>query len=173
MIGYSKKNRENDLRECFWWKETACEQALCLGKGWKNREVHRLEKKKKPRLKFNPGLALTVVRTTEPSRTFTDNHSLRSRRLEVVGEKENGRARGRHERGVVSCRVVRVSFSRAHYNHLSTKETFFVPKVAVVESFEWIHKLKKPNQTKDTQITNGLIYLLAQTGRAGKPFADV
>ena len=128
MIGYSKKNIENDPREYFWWKETAYEQALCLGKGWKNGEVHRLEKKKKPRLKFNPGLALTGVRTTEPSRTFTDNHSLRSRRLEVVGEKENGRARGRHERGVVSCRVVRVSFSRAHYNHLSTKETFFCPK---------------------------------------------
>ena len=110
MIGYSKKNIENYPRECFWWKETACEQALCLGKGWKNREVHRLEKKKKPRLKFNPGLALT-----EPSRTFTDNHSLRSRRLEVVGEKENGRARGRHERGVVSCRFVRVSLSRARF----------------------------------------------------------
>ena len=27
------------------------------------------------------------------------NNSLRSRRLEVVGEKENGRARGRHSRG--------------------------------------------------------------------------
>ena len=140
MIGYFKKNIENYPRECFWWKETACEQALCLGKGWKNREVHRLEKKKKPRLKFNPGLALTGVRTTEPSRTFTDNHSLRSRRLEVVGDRENGRARGRH--GEVSCRVVRVSFSRARFfvcplipsacyagydNHLSTKETFFCP----------------------------------------------
>ena len=111
MIGYSKKNIENYPRECFWWKETACEQTLCLGKGWKNREVYRLEKKKKPGLKFNPELALTGVRTTEPSRTFTDNHSLRSRRLEVVGERENGRARGRHERGVVSCRVVRVSFA--------------------------------------------------------------
>ena len=74
-----------------------------MGKGEKNPEVHRLEKKKKPGLKFNPGLVLTGVRTTEPSRTFTDNHSLRSRRLEVVGEKENGRARGRHERGVVTC----------------------------------------------------------------------
>ena len=94
MIGYSKKNIENYPRECFWWKETACEQALCLGKGWKNREVHKLEKKKKPRLKFNPGLALTAVRTTEPSRTFTDNHSLRSRPLEVVGERENGRREG-------------------------------------------------------------------------------
>ena len=125
MIGYSKKNRGNYLRECFWWKETACEQVLCLGKGWKNREVHRLEKKKKPGLKFNPGLALTGVRTTEPSRTFSDNHP-------------------------------------------STKETLFVPKVAVAESFEWIHKLKKPNQTKDTQITNGLIHLLAQRG--GKTF---
>ena len=127
----------------------------------KSRGSQARKEKKNPGLKFNPGLALTGVRTTEPSRTFTDYHSLRSRRLEVVGEKENGRARGRHERGVVSCRVVRVSFSRAHYNHLSTKETFFVPKVAVVESFEWIHKLKKPNQTKDTQITNGLIHLLA------------
>ena len=28
--------------------------------------------------------------------------SLRSRRLEVVGERENGRARGRHARGEVS-----------------------------------------------------------------------
>ena len=45
MIGYSKKNIENYPRECFWWKETACEQALCLGKGEKNPEVHRLEKK--------------------------------------------------------------------------------------------------------------------------------
>ena len=97
----------------------------------KKSEVHKLEKKKKPGLKFNPwlkfnsGLALTGVRTTELSRTFTDNH-------------------------------------------LFTKETFFVPKVAVVERFEWIHKLKKPNQTKDTQITNGLIHLLAQRG--GKTF---
>ena len=33
--------------------------------------------------------------------------SLRSRRLEVVGERENGRARGRHARGV--------SFSRARF----------------------------------------------------------
>ena len=147
-------------------KRTAFEQALCSGKG--EREVHRLEKKKKPGLKFNPGYALTGVRTTEPSWTFTDNHSLCSRRLEVVGERENGRARGRHERGVVSCRVVRVSFSRACFlvcagydKHLSTKETFFVPKVTVVERFKWIHKLKKPNQTKDTQITNGLIHLLA------------
>ena len=115
MIGYSKKNIENYPRECLWWKETACEQTLCLGKGWKNREVYRLEKKKKPGLKFNPELALTGVRTTEPSRTFTDNQSLRSRRLEVVGERENGRARGRHERGVVSCRVVRVSFARSRF----------------------------------------------------------
>ena len=48
MIGYSKKNIENYPRECFWWKETACEQALCLGKGEKNPEVHRLEKKRSP-----------------------------------------------------------------------------------------------------------------------------
>ena len=160
MIGYSKKNIENYPRECFWWKETACEQALCLGKGWKNREVHRLEKKKKPRLKFNPGLALT-----EPSRTFTDNHSLRSRLLEVVGEKENGRARGRHERG-----VVRVSFSRARFfvcpllpsacfagydNHFSTNETFFAPKVAVVERFEWIHTSKNPTKLKIRESPTG------------------
>ena len=167
MIGYSKKNIENYPRECFWWKETACEQVLCLGKRWKNREVHRLEKKKKPGLKFNPGFALTGVPTTEPSRTFTDNHSLRSRRLEVLGERENGRARGRHERSVVSCVSPSRApvFSCAHYfkapagydNHLSTKETFFVPKMAVVERFEWILKLKKPNQTKHTQITHGLI----------------
>ena len=39
--------------------------------------------------------------------------SLRSRRLEVVGERENGRARGRHARGEG------VSFSRARF--------FFVP----------------------------------------------
>ena len=32
-------------------------------------------------------------------------NSLRSRRLEVVGERENGRARGRHARGEVSLRV--------------------------------------------------------------------
>ena len=32
-------------------------------------------------------------------------NSLRSRRLEVVGERENGRARGRHARGEVSPRV--------------------------------------------------------------------
>ena len=42
MIGYSEKNRENIL-------ETAFDN-----------------KKKKPRLKFNPRLALTGVRTTEP-----------------------------------------------------------------------------------------------------------
>ena len=35
--------------------------------------------------------------------------SLRSRRLEVVGERENGRARGRHARGEG------VSFSRARF----------------------------------------------------------
>ena len=40
MIGYSNKKRENYLRECFW------------------------KKIKKPRLKFNPGLALTGIRTT-------------------------------------------------------------------------------------------------------------
>jgi len=32
-------------------------------------------------------------------------NSLRSRRLEVVGERENGRARGRHAKGEVSPRV--------------------------------------------------------------------
>ena len=111
-----------------------------FGERWKKSRGSQVRKKKKPGLKFNPGLVLTGVRTTEPSRTFTDNHSLRSRRLEVVGERENGRARGRHERGVVSCRVVRVSFSRTRFfvwpllpsvcyagydNHLSTKETFF------------------------------------------------
>ena len=32
-------------------------------------------------------------------------NSLRRRRLEVVGERENGRARGRHARGEVSPRV--------------------------------------------------------------------
>ena len=36
--------------------------------------------------------------------------SLRSRRLEVAGERENGRARGRHARGEGASRV---SFSRA------------------------------------------------------------
>ena len=35
-------------------------------------------------------------------------YSLRSRRLEVAGERENGRARGRHAR--------RVSFSRARFS---------------------------------------------------------
>ena len=43
MIGYSKKNRENCPRKCFWWKE----------KDW-------------PRLKFNPGLALISLQTTAP-----------------------------------------------------------------------------------------------------------
>ena len=140
------------IRESAFDEKKQPVNRLCVwGKGEKNREVHRLEKKKKPGLKFNPGLTLTGVRTTEPSRTFTDNHSLRSRRLEVVGERENGRARGRHERGVVSCRVVRVCFSRVRVfvcpllpsacyagydNHLSTKETFFVLKVADVERFE-------------------------------------
>ena len=42
MIGYSKKKRGNYPRECFQKKK----------------------KKKKPGLKFNPGLALTGVRTT-------------------------------------------------------------------------------------------------------------
>ena len=40
MIGYSKKNRENFPRKCFD------------------------EKKKRPGLKFNPGLALIGLRTT-------------------------------------------------------------------------------------------------------------
>ena len=44
MIGYSKKNQENNPREYFW------------------------QKKKKPEIKFNPELALTGVRTTGPMR---------------------------------------------------------------------------------------------------------
>ena len=168
--------RESAFDEKTW--SMTCEQALCLGKGEKNREVHRLEKKKKPGLKFDPGLALTGVRTTEPSRTFTDNHSLRSRHLEVVGERENGRARGRHERSVVSCRVLRVSFSRARFfvcagydNHLSTQETFFVPKVAVVERFEWIHTSKNPTKLKIRRSPTG--WFIYQRKEAGKLFADV
>ena len=43
MIGYSKENRENCPRKCFWWKE------------------------KRPGLKFNPVLALIGLRTTGPS----------------------------------------------------------------------------------------------------------
>ena len=50
MIGYSKKNRENYPRECFD------------------------KKKKKPGFKFNPGLALTGVRTTGP-RIIKINHA--------------------------------------------------------------------------------------------------
>ena len=42
MTGYSKNNIENYTREYFWWK------------------------KKKPRLKFNPGLALIGFVTTGP-----------------------------------------------------------------------------------------------------------
>ena len=44
MIGYSKKNQEHNPREYFW------------------------QKKKKPEIKFSPGLALTGVRTTGPMR---------------------------------------------------------------------------------------------------------
>jgi len=43
---------------------------------------------------------------------------VRSRRLEVVGERENGRARGRHAKGSLSPRVSPSRapvFSRAHY----------------------------------------------------------
>ena len=40
-------------------------------------------------------------------------YSLHSRRLEVVGERENGRARGRHARGV--SRSLAHVFSCAHY----------------------------------------------------------
>ena len=62
----------------------------------------------------------------------------------------------------VSCPVVSCVSPRAPTTTTSLqRKPFFVPKVAVVESFERIHKLKKPNQTKDTQITNGLIHLLA------------
>ena len=42
--------------------------------------------------------------------------SLRSRRLEVVGERENGRARGRHAKGEEALSLPsRVSFSRARF----------------------------------------------------------
>ena len=53
-----------------------------------------------------PGIAFLVPEFNQTSR---DNayRSLRSRRLEVAGERENGRARGRHARGV--------SFSRARF----------------------------------------------------------
>ena len=43
-----------------------------------------------------------------------ETSSLRSRRLEVVGERENGRARGRHARGEVSPSRAPV-FSCAHH----------------------------------------------------------
>ena len=52
---------------------------------------------------------ITVTTLVFKFRFFTSStavHSLRSRRLEVAGERENGRARGRHARG---------SFSRARF----------------------------------------------------------
>ena len=58
--------------------------------------------------------------------SFKSIASLRSRRLEVVGERENGRARGRHARGdSLSPRVspsrARV-FSCAHYFQASATQ---------------------------------------------------
>ena len=45
-----------------------------------------------------PGF-VAIITTISNNTSLTHGVSLRSRRLEVVGERENGRARGRHARG--------------------------------------------------------------------------
>ena len=58
-------------------------------------------------LSLNSLVAFLELEKKDNVRKKLTSHSLRSRRLEVVGERENGRARGRHARGV--------SFSRARF----------------------------------------------------------
>ena len=60
--------------------------------------------------------------------------SLRSRRLEVMGERENGRARGRHVRGPSRAPV----FSCAHYFQApATQVSLFGVQIAV-EAEGWL-----------------------------------
>ena len=63
--------------------------------------------------------------------------SLRSRRLEVVGERENGRARGKHARGE-GVSFSRARFSCAHYFQAPATQVSLIGVQIAVEAEGWL-----------------------------------
>ena len=89
--------------------------------------------------------------------------SLRSRRLEVVGETENGRARGRHARGDCSLSL-RVSpsrapdFSCAHYFQAPATQAIewmgYYLHHPIVVSAGWLSRVSRGANEKRRNILN-------------------
>ena len=89
--------------------------------------------------------------------------SLRSRRLEVVGETENGRARGRHARGDCSLSL-RVSpsrapdFSCAHYFQAPATQAIewmgYCLHHPIVVSAGWLSRVSRGANEKRRNILN-------------------
>ena len=71
-------------------------------------------------------------------------YSLRSRRLQVVGKRENGRARGRHARVRRLSLPSRVSFSRGRFFLVPTTLERLLSKLAWIWSrnFVWLSATK-------------------------------
>ena len=67
--------------------------------------------------------------------------SLRSRRLEVAGERENGRARGRHARG---AHYFQAPAAQANINYVMLCYVMLFSQVTVPEVFAEVNSAQSP-----------------------------